>query len=90
KGLNIAKLHAYYVTNAYYKLNYIRQNLSENDFDNLEDNLKNNPITNKVDSNILEIENSVNLNLALNNTDQTLVLDEVIDHSENDFDIDVL
>ncbi|CAG8516933.1 45310_t:CDS:2 [Gigaspora margarita] len=65
---------------------------SEDDFDdlNLEDNFENNPITNEVDSNILEIENSINLNLALNNTDQTLVLDEVIDHGKKDFDVDAL
>ncbi|CAG8818022.1 30742_t:CDS:2 [Gigaspora margarita] len=71
---------------------YIKLGLynSEDDFDDLEDNLEDNPITNEVDSNILKIENSVNLNLALNNTNQPLVLDEVIDHSENDFDIDVL
>ncbi|KAF0454565.1 zinc finger bed domain-containing protein 1-like [Gigaspora margarita] len=117
----MAKLHAYYVTNACYELNYVGQNLSESDFlqmmqnythlltlgaamfeediqlynseddfDDLEDDLEDNPITNEVDSNILEIENSVNLNLALNNTDQPLVLDEVIDHGEKDFDVDML
>ncbi|KAF0469291.1 hypothetical protein F8M41_025601 [Gigaspora margarita] len=64
----------------------------EDDFDdlNLKDDLEDNSITNEVDSNILEIENSINLNLALNNTDQTLVLDEVIDHGKKDFDVDAL
>ncbi|CAG8800689.1 37633_t:CDS:1, partial [Gigaspora margarita] len=108
KSFKYAKLHAYYVTNACYELNYIGQNLSESDFlqimqnythsltsgaamfeediqlynseddfDDFEDDLEDNPITNEVDSNILEIENSVNLNLALNNMDQPLVLDKV-------------
>ncbi|CAG8804584.1 27729_t:CDS:2 [Gigaspora margarita] len=121
KVSNMAKLHAYYVTNACYKLNYVGQNLSESDFlqmmqnythlltsgvamfeediqlynseddfDDLEDDLEDNPITNEVDSNIFEIENRVNLNLALNNTDQPLVLDEVINYGEKDFDVGVL
>ncbi|CAG8619056.1 7394_t:CDS:1 [Scutellospora calospora] len=69
---------------------------SEDDFDiedNLEDNLKDNSIMNdlsEVDSSMLEIENSINLNFALNNTNQPLILDEVIDHGEKDFDIDSL
>ncbi|RIB01631.1 hypothetical protein C2G38_2230214 [Gigaspora rosea] len=42
------------------------------------------------DSSMLEIENSINLNLALNNTNQPLILDEVVDHGEKDFDIDAL
>ncbi|CAG8629648.1 12159_t:CDS:1 [Cetraspora pellucida] len=69
---------------------------SEDDFDiedNLEDNLEDNSITNnlsEVDSSMLEIENSINLNLALNNTNQPLILDEVIDHGEKDFDVDSL
>ncbi|RIB30417.1 hypothetical protein C2G38_2152713 [Gigaspora rosea] len=99
KVSNIAKLHAYYVMNACHELNYVGQNLSESDFLQImqnythsltSDDLEDNPITNKVDSNILEIENSINLNLALNNMDQTLVLDEVIDHGEEDFDVDTL
>ncbi|CAG8840258.1 509_t:CDS:1 [Cetraspora pellucida] len=67
---------------------------SEDDFeDDVEDNLKDNSIANdlsEVDSSTLEIENSVNLNLALNNVDQLLILDEVIDHGEKNFDIDAL
>ncbi|CAG8454603.1 1807_t:CDS:2 [Dentiscutata heterogama] len=127
KVSNMAKLHAYYVTNARHELNYVGQDLSESDFlnmmhnytnsltsgaamfeediqlydseddfdieDNLEDNLEDNSITNdlsEVDSSMLEIENSINLNLALNNMNQPLILDEVIDHGEKDFDIDSL
>ncbi|CAG8744497.1 9466_t:CDS:2, partial [Cetraspora pellucida] len=96
KVSNMAKLHAYYVTNAWYELNYVRQDLSENDFDikdNLEDNLEDNSITNdlsEVDFSMLEIENSINLNLALNNMNQPLILDEVIDHGKKDFDVDSL
>ncbi|CAG8489519.1 20493_t:CDS:1 [Dentiscutata erythropus] len=67
---------------------------SEDDFeDDSEDNLEDNSITNdlfEVDSSMLEIENSINLDQALGNTDQPLILDEVIDHSEKDFDIDAL
>ncbi|KAF0545103.1 zinc finger bed domain-containing protein 1-like [Gigaspora margarita] len=74
----MAKLHAYYVTNARHELNYVGQNLLESDFLQMmqnythsltSDDLEDNPITNEVDSNILEIENSINLNLALNHTD---------------------
>ncbi|CAG8833741.1 5859_t:CDS:1 [Cetraspora pellucida] len=121
----MAKLHAYYVTNACHELNYVGQNLSESDFlkmmhnythsltsgaamfeediqlydseddfeDDVEDNLEDDSIANdlsEVDSSTLEIENSVNLNLALNNVDQHLILDEVIDYSEKNFDIDAL
>ncbi|CAG8755038.1 11150_t:CDS:1 [Dentiscutata erythropus] len=118
----MAKLHAYYVTNARHELNYIGQNLSESDFlkmmhnytnlltsgaamfeediqlydskdnfeDNIEDNLEDADDLSEVDSSMLEIENDINLNLALNNTDQPLILDEVIDHGEKDFDIDEL
>ncbi|CAG8573379.1 7259_t:CDS:2 [Cetraspora pellucida] len=125
KVSNMAKLHAYYVTNARHELNYVGQNLSESDFlkmmhnythsltsgaamfeediqlydseddfeDDVEDNLEDDSIANdlsEVDSSTLEIENSVNLNLALNNVDQPLILDEVIDHGEKNFDIDAL
>ncbi|CAG8692451.1 hypothetical protein C2G38_2030027 [Gigaspora rosea] len=118
----MAKLHAYYVTNAHYEL---RQNLLENDFlkmmhdythlltsgsamfeegiqlydsnDDFEDNYKDSIIYNlseidlsEIDSNMLNIENSTNLAYALNNTNQPMILDEIIDHSETDFDIDAL
>ncbi|CAG8768859.1 10392_t:CDS:2, partial [Racocetra fulgida] len=44
----------------------------------------------EVNSNILNIKNSVNLEYALINTDQPIILDEAINHSEKDFDIDAL
>ncbi|CAG8593980.1 10756_t:CDS:1, partial [Scutellospora calospora] len=52
----------------------IQLNNSEDNFnieDNLEDNLEDNSIMNdlsKVDSSMLEIKNSINLNFVLNNT----------------------
>jgi len=121
----MAKLHAYYVTNARHELNYVGQNLPENDFlkmmqdythsltsgsamfeediqlydsdDDFEDNYEdstNDDLSevdlSEVDSNMLNIENSINLAYALNNTNQPTILDEIIDHGETDFDIDAL
>ncbi|KAF0511730.1 hypothetical protein F8M41_018209 [Gigaspora margarita] len=73
---------------------------SKDNFDNIEDNensfednLEDNSIMNnlsEVDFSILEIENSINLNLALNNINQPSILDEVINHDEKDFNIDAL
>ncbi|RIB20296.1 hypothetical protein C2G38_2304571 [Gigaspora rosea] len=121
----MAKLHAYYVTNARHELNYVRQNLPENDFlkmmhdyahlltsgsamfeediqlydsnndfenyyeDSTDDDLLEVDLS-KVDSNMLNIENSINLAYALNNTNQSTILDEIIDHGETNFDIDAL
>ncbi|CAG8527250.1 2404_t:CDS:2 [Dentiscutata heterogama] len=125
KVSNMAKLHAYYVTNARHELNYVGQNLPENNFlkmiqdythsltlgsamfeediqlydsdDDFEDNYEdstNDDLSevdlSKVDSNMLNIENSINLAYALNNTNQSTILDEIIDHGETDFDIDAL
>ncbi|KAF0342515.1 hypothetical protein F8M41_016125 [Gigaspora margarita] len=44
----------------------------------------------EVDSNMLNIENSINLAYALNNTNQPMILDKIIDHSETNFDINAL
>ncbi|KAF0389846.1 hypothetical protein F8M41_010877 [Gigaspora margarita] len=44
----------------------------------------------EVDSNMLNIENSINLAYALNNTNQPTILDEIIDYDKTDFDIDAL
>ncbi|CAG8790857.1 24039_t:CDS:1, partial [Dentiscutata erythropus] len=67
---------------------------SEDDFeDNIEDDFEDNSITNnlfEVNSSILKIENSINLDQALGNTNQPLILDEVINYGEKDFDIDAL
>ncbi|CAG8719290.1 30637_t:CDS:1, partial [Gigaspora margarita] len=129
KILKLAKLHAYHVTNAHHKLNYVGQNLPESDFlkmihdytysltsgtavfeediqlydskddfeynsednfeDNFEDSFEDNNLS-EVNSNILNIEDSINLEYTSNNTDQLLTFNKVIDHSEKDFDIDVL
>ncbi|CAG8477947.1 13234_t:CDS:2 [Gigaspora margarita] len=89
----MAKLHAYYVTNACYELNYIEQNLPENDFLKMMHDYAYSLTSvdlSEVDSNMLNIENSINLAYALNNTNQPTILDEIIDHSETDFDIDAL
>ncbi|CAG8591667.1 16032_t:CDS:2, partial [Racocetra fulgida] len=65
------------------------QSDSEDDSEiNLEDSVTND--LSKVNSNTLNIENSVNLEYTLINTDQPIILDEAIDHDKKDFDIDAL
>ncbi|CAG8790068.1 3157_t:CDS:2, partial [Gigaspora rosea] len=126
---NLAKLHAYYVTNARHELNYVGQDLPKSDFlkmmhdyaysltlgtaifeediqlydseddfeynsednldDSFEDSFEDNNLS-EVNSNMLNIEDSINLEYASNNTNQLLTSDEVIDHGEKDFDIDAL
>ncbi|RIB06304.1 hypothetical protein C2G38_2046896 [Gigaspora rosea] len=125
----LAKLHAYYVTNARHELNYVGQDLPESDFlkmmhdyaylltsgtaifeeniqlydseddfeynsednldDSFEDSFEDNNLS-EVNSNMLNIEDSINLEYASNNTNQLLTSDEVTDHGEKDFDIDAL
>lgn len=121
KVSNLAKLHAYYVTNARHELNYVGQDLPESDFlkmmhdytysltsgtaifdedvqlydseddfeYNSEDNFNDDNLS-EVNSNMLNIEDSINLKYASNDTDQFSTFDEVIDHGEKDFDIDAL
>ncbi|CAG8543758.1 4556_t:CDS:2 [Cetraspora pellucida] len=56
---------------------------SEDNFeDNIEDNFEDNSIANNL--------SKVNFNLALNNVDQSLILDEVIDYNKMNFDINTL
>ncbi|CAG8792989.1 13641_t:CDS:1 [Gigaspora margarita] len=63
---------------------------SENNFkDNFEDSFEDNNLL-EVNSNMLNIENSINLEYASNNTDQLLTSDKVIDYGKKDFDIDAL
>ncbi|KAF0553049.1 hypothetical protein F8M41_020735 [Gigaspora margarita] len=63
---------------------------SEDNFeDNFEDSFEDNNLS-EVNSNMLNIEDSINLEYASNNTDQLLTSDEVIDYGEKDFDIDAL
>ncbi|CAG8504857.1 18208_t:CDS:10 [Dentiscutata erythropus] len=81
KVSNMAKLHAYYVTNARHELNYVGQNLSENDF------LK---MMQDYTHSLTSGSAIINLAYALNNTNQPTILDEIIDHGETDFDIDAL
>ncbi|CAG8811883.1 10937_t:CDS:2, partial [Gigaspora margarita] len=90
---NMAKLHAYYVTNIHHELNYVKQNLPENDFLKMMHDYTHSLTSvdlSKVDSNMLNIENSINLAYALNNTNQLTILDKIIDHGKTDFDIDAL
>ncbi|CAG8800194.1 8328_t:CDS:1, partial [Racocetra persica] len=117
KVLNLAKLHAYYITNACHELNYIRQNLSESDFlkmmndyiysltsgsvifdediqlydseNDPEDSSKNNNNLSEINSKILGIEDSINLEYMSSNTDY-LIFKEIIEYSKKDFNIDAL
>ena len=67
---------------------------SDDDFEDNYEDFTNDDLSevdlSEVDSNMLNIKNSINLAYALNNTNQPTILDELIDHGETNFDIDAL
>ncbi|CAG8529969.1 846_t:CDS:2, partial [Scutellospora calospora] len=84
---NMAKLHTYYVTNAHHELNYVGQNISENDFLKL---MQDYSYSLSSDTALFEEDIHIHLEYASNNTNQLVISEEIIDHGEKDFNIDLL